>query len=116
MHRPDEHQVGSEQFRELGKRRALAREVSPQGEDDDRSVRISGGGDNLVDEPAALPLVLTDREKLLKLVDDEDEPLVSIRFWDRQRIEGGDRVRAGAHDDRAPALAAWQETGSERRQ
>jgi hypothetical protein len=77
-HRPDQHQVGSEQFRELGIRGALPREVSPQAEDDDPSLRISGGGDDLLDEPAALLLVLTRREEFLELVDDQDDALVSV--------------------------------------
>ena len=78
-HRADQHQVGGEQLGELGIRRTLAREVGPQGEDDDSSFRIAGRGDDPLDEPTALILVRTRREELLELVDDQDEPLVHPR-------------------------------------
>ena len=57
-------------------RRAAPVEVGAHGEHDRRPARGIGGGDERVDERDPLVLVAAERERLLELVDGDDQAVV----------------------------------------
>ncbi len=78
-HRADEHLVGAHEAGELVVARAAAVEVGAHRQyQRSAPVAVASELDQRVDEAAALPLVAAGRERLLELVDDQDDALASV--------------------------------------
>ena len=95
-HRAEQEQALFDQDGQAGNACEIARVVGPQGEYD---APASGLGDECVEEPLPLVLVLTERERILGLVDEHDR----VRSL-RRSGQGLHRVTAGRdhHDMAAP--------------
>ena len=87
-------------------------EVGAHGDDDGAGLGAVRGGEQRVDEGRALALVVTEREDLLELVDD-DEPVLRVLVVRERGLECWHRVFAGPHRHQHPGLAARQDATGE---
>jgi hypothetical protein len=113
-HRPDEHVVGAQQPRQLRVGGAAAVEVGAHTDQHERAAaRVAGAGDERVDERGPLDLLAAGGERLLELVDRDDQPAVR-RGLGHRLPERAQRVLAGAQERQRPSLAARQHAGGQR--